>query len=210
LITVNRKNTEYIPVFKIVMKYLKEILVIVSYVFMLLSCYFLEWKPLGLFLSYLIEVVALIVLYSVIRLMDQSKRPQMYKKQPPLETILISCIPLILFQYFIIGWMASSINPEENFLKEKPWMSREVIYSVVFFIIIYIIKLRDISQKTEKVKILKNILLFKAVALTLVNVVVSVIVLGFKIHDLLLVVSLMAAFRIYLEWFASRQFSKIN
>lgn len=181
------------------MKYLKEIGLFASYLFVLLACYLYDWKPFGVFSSYLFEIILLLFVYSFFRIRDQIKRPKEYKKQNSLGVIIVSVLPLIFIQYLIIGWMSATLDPFQDYFNGNILFTKELIPSFLALLIIYVLKARSISGTANQEKEFKNIFVYKVIMLTITNIIGVVLVLGIGIQSLLFVLTLMVIARILIE-----------
>lgn len=190
---------------KQISKYIKEVGIVLSYTFILVACYFFDGKPFGIFISYLIEVVALFLIYSLLRWIDEKKHPKLYRKSQPLMNLFIGLIPVVIFQYFIIGWISSFINPEENFFKQNLFLSSEVFYIIGSVVVFYSIKALQISNHKVNLRIFQDNFLFNILALSGANIIGFVLVIGFHVDSLLPVLSAMVIFRILLEIYFVRK-----
>lgn len=172
---------------------------------MLVSCYLFDWKPFGVFVSYLIEIVVLLLVYTFFRLREEKKNPDHYRKVQPLANLFIGLVPLIVFQYFIIGWISSFIYPEQNFLKHNLLLTKEMYYSVGSVVVIYVIKALQIKNHTERLIVFQDNFLFKILALTAANISVFVVVVGIGVNSLLPALTVMVIFRIALEIYFAKK-----
>lgn len=172
---------------------------------MLIACYLLDWKPFGIFISYLIEVVVLVLIFSIIRLKDERENPERYRKVQALGNILIGVIPLIVFQYFVIGWMASFINPEENFIQENLLFTKEFLFAVLFIVILYTINAFQIVNRKERIKVFQDNFLFKVLGITGANILGFVLAVGIEWTSFLPVLTVTVVFRIFLEIYFARK-----
>lgn len=190
---------------KQLINYMKEIGIVFTYILMLVACYFFNWKPFGIFISYLIEIVVLLIVYSFVRLKDEKKNPQHYRKTQPLANIYIGIIPLLLIQFIIIGFMTLDLNPEENFIKQNLLLTKEVFFSVCSILVIYVLKALQFSTNKERLVVFQDNFLFKILALTSVNILCFIIVSVFEKITLIPLLTAMIIFRILLELYFSRK-----
>lgn len=172
---------------------------------MLVACYLFDWKPFGIFISYLIEIVVLLFFYSLFRMKDEKKNPGQYRKAQPLGNLFIGVVPLILFQYFIIGWMSGFINPEQNFIKQNVLLTKEVFYAIGSVVVLYAIKAVQMTNHKERLVAFQDNFLFKVLALTGANILGFVMVVGIGINTLLPTLTVMVIVRILLEIYFSRK-----
>lgn len=172
---------------------------------MLLNCYIFEWKPFGILISYLLEVVVLIILFILFRMKDERMNPDSYRKAQPVSNLLYGMIPLVLFQYFIIGWTASFIDPNQNFLKQDLLLSKEIIFPFCTMLFLYFIKAMQISDHVERLQVFQNNFLFKVLGLAGTSVLGFVLVIGLEITSLLPVLTVMVVLRIVLEIYFGRK-----
>ncbi len=172
---------------------------------MLIACYLFDWKPFGIFISYLIEIVVLLFVYAFLRLKDEKKNPERYRKTQPLHTVFIGIVPLILFQYFIIGWMSSHIHPDQHFIKQNLLLTKEVYFALGSMVVFYGIQAAQIADHTERLNVFRDSFLFKILALTVANSIGFILVFSIEVESLLVVVTSMAVLRILLELYFGRK-----
>lgn len=177
----------------------KSISLISSYLILLIASYLGYYKPYGIFISYLIEILVLIGFYSIFRSIDTKKNPSKYRKQQPLINVLIALIPFVFIQFLLIGWTAGLLNPEENFIQTNLILTKEVLYAFLVLIIIYGIeawKKQDLEQKINT--FLDNFFL-KILLLSGANLIGSILVLGFGLFKVFPVILIMVLIRIGIE-----------
>lgn len=182
----------------------KEIAIILAYAYQLIACYFFHWKPFGIFISYLIEVLVLLGIYAVLRAIDEKRTPQRYVKSQPIINLFIGIVPLVLFQYFMIGLISVFIDPEQDFTKRNLLLSKEVMYAVVSMLILYIFTAVKINKHSERLAVFQGNFIFKSLALTATNILAMVLVFIFEIHALLPVLTGMVVIRVALELYFER------
>ena len=176
---------------------------------MLIACYLFDWKPFGIFISYLIEIVVLLFIYAFLRLKDEKKNPDRYRKTQPLHTVFIGIVPLILFQYFIIGWMSSHIHPDQYFIKQNLLLTKEVYFALGSMVVFYGIQAAQITDHTERLNVFRDSFLFKILALTAANCIGFILVFSIEVESLLVVVTSMAVLRILLELYFGHKMKSI-
>lgn len=183
--------------------HIKKIGIVFSYIWMLFACYFSDWNPFVVFMSYLIEVVVLLFIYAILRFTDEKKNPRRYRKSQSIINLFIGIVPMVIFQYFIIGWTSLSINPEQSFIENNLFFSKEVLYVIVSIVIFYSVKAFQITIRQERLGYFQENFLFQVMALTVTNTAgfIAVLVIGFK--SLLFVLIIMVVFRIILEFYFS-------
>jgi hypothetical protein len=182
--------------------HLKEIGIVLSYLWMLVACYVFHWSPVGVFLSYLIETIVLLLVYAVLRTIDENRHPARYRKSQPLTTILIAVVPLALFQYFIIWIVTGYIDGGRATASESILFTREALYAVIACIVAYAIKAIQLTKNDQGLVVFQANFLFSALALTATNLVSLLIVCFTETGSLLVVLTGSVAMRIALEiWF---------
>jgi len=149
------------------------------------------------------------LIYTALRMRDEQKRPERYRKSQPIANVLIGIIPLVLFQYFIIGLISGFIHPEENFIQKNMLLTKEVIYAVASTLILYLVKAFQISNQDERLNSFQDSFLYRALALTLTNVVGVLVVFGLGVFSLLPVLTGMVIMRIILEIYFDRNMMKV-
>lgn len=172
---------------------------------MLISCYLFDWKPFGVFFSYLIEIVALLLVFTVLRTLDERKNPKKYIKEQPINNIFIGVLPLIIFQYFMIGWMSNDLNPDENFIKENLIYTKEVLYGAISVLILYALKAAQISNNQERLNTFQDNFLFRVLALSGANILGFVLIKVIGVTSFITVLTLMVMIRIILEVYFIRK-----
>ena len=178
---------------------------------MLVACYVFDWKPFGIFISYLIEIVVLLFVYVMLRVKDEKRNPRKYRyrKVQPISNLLIGLIPLVLFQYFMIGWMSEIIDPEQNFTKQNLLLTKEVLYAVVSMIVLYSIKAAQIATHKERLFVFQNNFIIKVLALTGTNILGFTLVISLEVKSLLYVLTIMVIIRIIIEIYFGRKMKSI-
>jgi len=184
---------------KNIKSHFKEIGITLSYLYMLIACYLFDWKPFGIFISYLIEVVVLFLIYTVLRIRHKNQHPERYRKIQPIVNVFIGIIPLIGVQYLIIGLMAGSIDPGANFLEKDTLLSKEVLYALISTVVLYVIKALQFSDQHERLSVFESNFLYKVFALTITNLAGVLAVIGLGISSLLPVLTVMVIIRIGME-----------
>ncbi|PHR47599.1 MAG: hypothetical protein COA32_06470 [Fluviicola sp.] len=192
---------------KIIQDYIKEIGIVISYISMLVACYIFDWKPFGIFISYLIEIVVLLFVYVMLRVKDEKRNPRKYRyrKVQPISNLFIGLVPLVLFQYFMIGWMSEFIDPDQNFTKQNLLLTKEVLYAVVSMIVLYSIKAAQITTHKERLIVFQDNFIIKVLALTGTNILGFTLVISLEIKSLLLVLTIMVIIRIIIEIYFGRK-----
>lgn len=190
---------------KTFVNHIKEIGIVLSYLWMLVACYLFDWKPFAVFISHLIEIIVLLLVYIVLRIIDERKNPEQSRKAQPIINILIGILPLIVLQYFIIGWMSSFINPEQNFLTQNLLMTKEVYYAFGAMIFLYTINAVQIANHDERLNVFQNNFMFSVLALSGANILGFVLVVGMEVKSLLPILTVMVAVRIALEIYWGRK-----
>jgi hypothetical protein len=187
----------------------KEIIILLSYSWMLIACYLFDWKPFYIFFSYLLELFVLTGFYVIIRKRDEQKNPQNYRRAQPIENVLIGSIPLFLFQYFALGWASVFIYPDENFILKDLILTSTTLIIVLQFVFAYAAKIFSIQNDKTAEKLLKGNLLYQALVLTTTNVTALVIVIVFSIESLLPVLTVMVIIRASMEIYFARKMELI-
>ena len=151
---------------RLIKKHFEEIGIILSYIAMLVATYIFDWKPYAIFISYLVEVIVILLIYVVLRFIDERKNPRRYRKSQPIVNILIGIIPLILFQFFTVGIMASVLNPDENILKHNFILTKKILFAFASFAFIFILKALQMIKNKEILIVFQNNFLFKVITLS--------------------------------------------
>jgi hypothetical protein len=172
---------------------------------MLVACYYFEWKPFGIFIYSLIEIVVLVIIYALLRLKDEKQNPHRYRKSQSIINLFIGLIPMVVFQYFIIGFASVSINPEEDFIEQNLLLSEEVLYVFLAVTVLYVIKVLQISKQQERIRVFQENFLFQVLALSGANTIGFITIIVFDVNSLLPVLTLMVVFRVFLELYFVRR-----
>jgi hypothetical protein len=187
------------------MNWIKEIGIVLSYISMLVACYLFDWKPFGVFVSYLIETVVLLIVYSIIRSINEKKNSSAHKTAQPLANLLIGITPFLIFQFFMIGWMLSSIDPDHNFINENLLLTKEVFFASASMLLFYSIWAIQIPNHKKRLTIFQDNLIFKVIALSGTNILGFVLVLVIGVTSVLPVLVVMVVARILLEIYFGRK-----
>lgn len=187
------------------MRYIKEIGITGSYLFMLIACYFFDWKPYGVFMSYLLEVVVLLIVYAYLRFNDEKKHPERYRKSQPLVNLFIGIVPVVFLQYFLIASMSIILDPEKEFNNESFHLSKEVYYAFPPLVFFYLIKAKQISCSKERIFKFQQNFMFEVLALTAVNLVAFIAVIYLDFTTLISVLTVTVIARILLEFYFTKK-----
>ena len=188
-----------------ILKYTKELGIITSYLLMLIATYLLDWEPFGIFISYLIEIVILLVFYALNRMKDERRNPKRYRNSQPLINVFIGIVPIVLFQYFIIVLMANELNNEQDFLKQNLFSNYQVYFAIGAMFFFYRLKQEQISKSQERIRVFQNNFMFQVLALTSTNLLGFILVFSIGVNSLLFVLSIMVTIRIILEIYFGRK-----
>ena len=187
-------------------KSLKQIGIIVSYIWLLVAVYFFEWKPIGIFLSFLAEFTILLFTYWFLNIFSTRKN----KRNRPGGNVLLAGCSLILLQYVLIGLIANFLGEKSfNFGNPASLFDTNSIIAITSISVIYLIRLFFVKQKDERESYAQENLLTQALCLT------GMIVLGFfviqilEISNAIPVLAAMVAGRIFLEQYINNWNRKI-
>jgi len=182
--------------------------IILSYAWLLIAISFLDWEPILFFLSIYLELISLFVVYCIIRIRDEQLRPAFYRKRQPLLNVFIGIIPLLLFHLAIIALLASSFDSEIVFFGKQNFL-----FSPTFFILFaiisinYIIQAFQIKQSESRVALFQENFLFKALLLTIINL-IGFLVIRENSSYIPVLIALMLA-RDFIEWRFSKRMQLI-
>ena len=174
---------------------------------MLLGILLFDWKPFGIFLSFLIEFVALTVIYTVVRSIDQYKNPKKYRKLQPSITIAIAVIPLIAVQYLFISLVVSILDP--MFVLFEPsnlWEQKELTFGFAAILLFYVLQTTQMSSIEAAENLYSSNFFVEALTLNFTNILGVIIVAYVQINSLPFVLIMMVALRIFLELKLSKFF----
>lgn len=167
-------------------KYIKEIGIIASYVWLIIAVYFFDWKPLSIFLSFLTEFAIVFFIYWFLINFSDSKN----KRNVPGGNVLLAGLAMIGFQFFLISLLATSVAWDQFLVDvNDPIFSKAVVqnrdnmldpyfflhinFLITFLIVVAIYVIRIISMKEPKQRenYLQENLFFQAIVLTGMNVI---------------------------------------
>ena len=184
----------------------KEFGIIGSYLLFLIGTYLFAWEALTIFLAYFLEFIAVLLLYTLVRFFDERKRPERYAKLPPVMNIFIGAIPLLLLQYFILVFNAGVVNPEANISVNKDYFfTMEVAYMLFLILIVYLLKIISLKDNLEREAVLKENVLFQALAISLANIIGLLVVAIAGKPSLMVVLIGMTIIRVLLEFLFNRR-----
>lgn len=186
-------------------KYFNEIGVILSYLGMLLACYVFDWKPFGIFISYLLEVVALLLVYAVLRMRDQKRNPAYYRNAQPLINVFSAMFLLFTLQYMLISWMTNFIDPQQNAMKQNLLLTKEAFLAIGTTLVLYTLRALQIANHTERIRIFQSNFLFSVLVLSATNIVGFALVTSIENISLLPVLTAMVVVRIGFEFYFGKR-----
>lgn len=185
--------------------YIKELGIVFSYISFSVACFYFEWNPFGIFMFYLIEVVVLLLIYAILRIKDEKEDPRRYRKSQSIVNLFIGITPMIIFQYFIIGWTSLSINPEQNFIESNLFFSKEVFFMTISIVVLYSVKAFQVTNQQEKLRVFQQDFLFQVLMLSGANTLGFFVVLGLGVNSLFITLIIMVAFRMFVEFYFARK-----
>lgn len=154
---------------------------------------------------YLIEVVVLLLIYAILRIKDEKEDPRRYRKSQSIVNLFIGITPMIIFQYFIIGWTSLSINPEQNFIESNLFFSKEVFFMTISIVVLYSVKAFQVTNQQEKLRVFQQDFLFQVLMLSGANTLGFFVVLGLGVNSLFITLIIMVAFRMFVEFYFARK-----
>jgi hypothetical protein len=181
-------------------KYIKEIGITISYLWLLLATFLFDWKPFAIFISFLLEFITLILIYLVVRAIDQFRNPRKYRKLSSSGTLAFAVIPLVAIQYLFISLVVSILDPTFDFfdltnLWDEKWLS----LSFLIIIVLYILKTLQFKDIGEAEKVLQETFFLEALSLNFSNLIGVAIVAYGQVNSLPIVLCAMVLFRIFME-----------
>ena len=187
---------------------IKNSSIILSYAWLLIAICFLEWEPILFFLSIFLELIALLVVYVIIRFKHQLQQPDRYRKQQPLVNVLIGSIPLILFHLAIITLLAPHFDSNLVFSGRHSFLlSPTFFWLLATNCILYLIQAIQIKQSEIRITLFQQNLLFKALLLTIINL-IGVLVIGENSTYVPVLIAL-TLLRSFIEWRFSKRIQLI-
>ena len=134
---------------------LKSIGILLSYLSIVLGVYFFDWSPTGIFLAFYFELIILILVYVIVRIIDERKHPAKYRKLPPALNILFASIPLLAIQFLFIVFVISMMEPTRFQNISHVLNETSTYFTIGLIIAVYIIDLiaqKNISDSEHKLQ----------------------------------------------------------
>jgi hypothetical protein len=178
---------------------IKSFGIIFSYIWLVVAAYVFDWEPINIFLTFFFEVLALLLVYYVVRVIDERQNPKKYRKLQPAFSILMAAVPFLFVQYLFIHFTAKATAPitfggDQNSLLH----SYETYLCLGFILLMYILRAINLENMHQRETVFRDNFLFQIVSLALTNV-VGMLVVIYSSDSLLIVLIIMSIARIFLE-----------
>lgn len=168
-------------------KFFKEIGVFLVYGWIFLAVFIYDWKPSTVFISFVLELVVMLLLFTVFKIIKIFKTPSKFLDDLfELLNVILGTAFLISLQGFLIFMIIDVLDEEENNLTIRQVVyTREVAIIALSIFVVYVIRLTTIKGFQPKLNVLQDNFLFQVLSFSLVNIVgvisVSIFVeFGFK------------------------------
>ena len=144
--------------------------------------------------------MTLILIYLVVRAIDQYRNPKKYRKLSSSSTLAFAVIPLVAIQYLFISFVVSILDPSfELFKLSNLWEQKWLTFSFLIIVFLYIVKTFQFKDIGEAEKVLQETFFVEALTLNFSNLIGVAIVAYGNINSLPIVLSVMVIFRIFME-----------
>jgi len=180
-------------------RYIKELGIVFSYAIMLIACVFLNWEAFAIFISFLIEIVVLFLVYAFLQIKNPQEIADFFISIFHIIKVFIGMITLFLFHYFLIGFLVHMINPNFNILKDNLLLTKEVLYAAGSMLLLYVFNAYQISNYEEKIIAFQNKLIIQVLVLTISNIVAFIALFLLGLSSLFPILTSMVIARIIME-----------
>ena len=181
--------------------------VIFSYLFLLVSCYLFNWDPFMLFFSYLLEIVILVLVLGGIRLIDERRRPEIYRKQQPFVNVLVAMFFFVMLHLFLIWLNTSAFDRYANKHFNELIYSKEVLFAGISMLFFYSLNAIQIKDDIARINTFQSNFFLKVILISLTNFTGLILSLSLEVDSLLVLMSIIVAIRIGFELFWMRKFN---
>jgi hypothetical protein len=173
---------------------------------LLLVGYALGASGFGIFLAFLIEIVALLIVHTLFRIRDEKANPQNYRKQASVWNLYFGIVPFIFVQYLMI-WVILSQVSAHFYVPTWPELLQEwqnwliFAYLILFYVLRYRHEHGMKAADQSRNRFVVSLLLFTAI-----NMLGATFVHLFDHPNFFLVLLAMVITRILLEYFLNKKF----
>ncbi|MGM0478295.1 MAG: DUF6498-containing protein [Bacteroidota bacterium] len=180
-------------------KYIKQIGVLCSYLWLLLAYFLFGWDTFAIIFSYMIEVVMLVILYLILQTYDQVKNKSHYRNQRPTGNILPATVLFLAIQGMVIFFTMQTIDEAFNQTAPDYLLSKEVIFAAIAIFLFYGFDGLRMKNDRTRLSLFKNIFLTRILLLFAANLAGFLMVFGLSIHQIDFVIVIMVAVRVMIE-----------
>lgn len=188
---------------------LKEIGLIAGYLWLVLAYYFFDWDAWGILFSFSVEIVALLIIYTVARIVLEIKKPKLFKKQQPLPMVIMSGILLLVFQTGILYITLGPLYGGDESISSDFLFQKEIIFALCLTLLFHTTKLVRIKGTKKKEKTLRESIILHYLLLTGANVFCVLLVSFVNIESMLVLISIAVGIRITIELYFFRKLESI-
>ncbi len=187
------------------MSYIKEIGIILSYLATLAFCYFFDWKPFGVFFSYVVEIVVLGILYAILRFKDERINPQKYRKSQSTSTQLMAVLGFSFVQFFLLFFISRKISGSDESIDWVMLFNKEALFTFCIILFFYSLQAFQTRNNSKQTELFLSEFLIKVIILTVANLLGFLAVSQFELKYWFSVLSVMVAFRVVMEIYFERK-----
>ena len=173
---------------------------------LLITSYLLGASGFGIFFAFLLEILALLIIYTIFRVKDERANPMRYRKQQPVFNLYITIIPFLMVQYLLIWLVLNQVSDrmyipsfEELLAEWQNWLI--IAYLVVF----YFLRYRQLSTQ-HPADYARNRFVVSILLFTAINAVGVILTHLIQRPDFLIVLISMSFIRIVIEYFLNKKF----
>lgn len=189
-------------------KYESETNLIITYLPIWLSSYFIKWDSFGVLITYLIEAFILLALFVYLRTNAEIKGKEKFKSKISYGNVLYGVIPFFIFQFFIIAVTSAMIEDGPNLPGIKDLFSIGGIITAAMLAFFYIRSLKSIKSNHHKRMAFYNTFLAKILILTATSLIGLLIASYIEDITLFIVLGFTIPARITGEFIVRKKFYK--
>jgi len=182
-------------------RYFREVGIFLVYGWIFFAVFIFDWKPSTVFISFLLELVIILLFYVVFKFIDNVKvLPKRADEMVTLLNVILGTTILISFQAFLILTIIDELDDEMNRTTIKEMLfTKDVLILAISIIVVYLVGLLSVKGFKPKLSVLQDNFIYQVLSFSLVNIVGILAISIFEEITFKPVLVLLILSRLYLE-----------
>lgn len=178
----------------------KQISVILSYTWLFLATYLFNWKPVSIFIGFLMEMFVVLLLYVFFRIKAQQLHPSAFRKVGDLGSIVFAVGAYLFISFLMIKGISGRLDPDvEQMTVLDLILSKELIVSFISMFIIYLFQTLKLDQDIIRELVLRQNIMIKILAMSLTTLIPFLLIYEFELLNFLYLLPFVFLSRIIVE-----------